>query len=57
MEVDRHFIKEKLDVKLVGILFVRSEEQLTDILTHDVTARMFLDLLDKLGLGDIYALT
>ncbi|KAB2597408.1 polyprotein (retrotrasposon protein) [Pyrus ussuriensis x Pyrus communis] len=46
VKVDRHFIKEKLEVKL-----------LADILTHAVFARRFQDSLDKLGLGDIYAPT
>ncbi|KAB2608187.1 hypothetical protein D8674_011355 [Pyrus ussuriensis x Pyrus communis] len=57
VEVDRHFIKEKLDVKLVDIPFVKIEEQLADILTHAVSARRFQDSLDKLGLGDIHAPT
>ncbi|KAB2612683.1 polyprotein (retrotrasposon protein) [Pyrus ussuriensis x Pyrus communis] len=57
VEVHRHFIKEKLDVKLIDIPYVRSEEQLTDELTHAVLARVFQDSLDKLGLGDIYAPT
>ncbi|KAM1114484.1 hypothetical protein ACFX13_048038 [Malus domestica] len=57
VEVDRHFIREKLDVKLVDIPFVRMEEQLADILTHVVSAGRFQDSLDKLGLGDIYAPT
>ncbi|KAM2798564.1 hypothetical protein COP1_003511 [Malus domestica] len=57
VEVDRHFIKEKLDVKLIDITYVRSEEQLADVLTHAVSARVFQDSLDKLGLGDIYAPT
>ena len=57
VEVDRHFIKEKLDVKLIDIPYVKTEEQLADILTHVVSASRFCDSLDKLGLGDIYAPT
>ncbi|CAN6568096.1 unnamed protein product [Malus baccata var. baccata] len=34
VEVDRHFIKEKLEKKIVSILFLNSEEQLADILTQ-----------------------
>ncbi|KAB2601658.1 hypothetical protein D8674_002663 [Pyrus ussuriensis x Pyrus communis] len=41
VEVDRHFIKEKLDVKLVDIPFVRTEEQLANILTHVVSVGRF----------------
>lgn len=57
VEVDRHFIKEKLDEGLVAIPFVRSEEQLADVLTHAVSEKVFWDSLDKLGIGDIYAPT
>ena len=57
VEVDRHFIKEKLDIRLIDIPYVLSEEQLVDVLTHAVSARVFRDSHDKLGLGDIYAPT
>ncbi|KAB2597903.1 hypothetical protein D8674_000823 [Pyrus ussuriensis x Pyrus communis] len=48
VEVDRHFIKEKLVDKLVEIPYVRSEDQLADVLTHAVSARVFQDPLDNL---------
>ncbi|KAB2594608.1 S9-RNase [Pyrus ussuriensis x Pyrus communis] len=57
VEVDRHFIKEKLEKKIMSILFVNSEEQLADILTHAVCSRVFGDSLVKLGMCDIYSLT
>ena len=57
VKVDRHFIKEKLDVKLIDIPYVRFENQLVDMLTHAVATRVLQDSLNKLGLGDIYALT
>ena len=57
VEVDRHFIKEKLEKKIVSILFVNSEEQLADILTHAVCSRVFGDSLVKLGMCDIYVPT
>ena len=47
--MDSHFIKKKLDIKLVDILFVKTDEQLVDILTHAVLTRRFQDSLDKLG--------
>jgi len=50
IEVDRHFINENLLLKLVDILFVRSSEQLADILTHVVLAEALHKSLDKLGL-------
>ena len=57
VEVDRHFIKEKLEKKIVSIPFVNSEEQLADVLTHAVCGRKFSDSLVKLGMCDIYAPT
>ncbi|KAB2632563.1 polyprotein (retrotrasposon protein) [Pyrus ussuriensis x Pyrus communis] len=39
VEVDRHFIKEKLERKIVSIPFVSSDEQLADVLTHAVCSR------------------
>ncbi|KAB2628709.1 hypothetical protein D8674_033504 [Pyrus ussuriensis x Pyrus communis] len=57
VKVDRHFIKEKLERKIVSILFVSSDEQLADVLTHAVCSREFDDSLVKLGMCDIYAPT
>ncbi|CAN6709377.1 unnamed protein product [Malus baccata var. baccata] len=57
VEVDRHFIKEKLEKKIVSVPFVNSEEQLADILTHAVCRRVFGDSIVKLGMCDIYAPT
>ncbi|KAM2779553.1 hypothetical protein COP1_014811 [Malus domestica] len=54
VEVDLHFIKEKLEKKIVSIPFVNSKEQLVDILTHAVCSRLFSDSLIKLGMCDIY---
>lgn len=57
IEVDRHFIKQNLDAKIVQFPFVRSEDQLADILTKAVSSRAFYSSLDKLGISDIYAPT
>ena len=52
MEVDRHFIKEKLESGVICLLFVRSEEQLADILTKSVSTVFFGKVLVKLGISD-----
>ena len=52
MEIDRHFIKEKLEKRVIGILHVKSEDQLADILTKVVTAELFESILSKLSVGD-----
>ncbi|RVW43561.1 Retrovirus-related Pol polyprotein from transposon RE2 [Vitis vinifera] len=55
VEVDRFFIKEKLDDKIVELLKIRSQDQLADILTKAVSSQVFSKFLDKLGMCDIYA--
>ena len=57
VEVDRFFIKEKFDEKIIELLKIRSEDQLVDILTRAVSSRVFSKFLGKLGICDIYAPT
>ncbi|WJZ80856.1 hypothetical protein VitviT2T_000733 [Vitis vinifera] len=57
VKVDRFFIKEKLDDKIVELPKIRSEDQLADILTKAVSSQVFSKFLDKLGMCDIYAPT
>ena len=57
MEVDGLFIKEKFDEKIVKLPKIRSEYQLTDILTKVVSSRVFSKFLGKFGMCDISAPT
>ena len=58
VEVDRFFIKKKLDDKIVELHKIRSEDQLADILTKAIVlSRVFWKFLDRLGMCDIYAPT
>ncbi|KAI5349766.1 hypothetical protein L3X38_002655 [Prunus dulcis] len=57
VEVDRHFIKEKSENKIIGLPFIKSEDQLANVLTKTVCGRVFYDSLTKLGIGDVYAPT
>ena len=57
VEVDRFFIKEKLDEKIVELPKIRSEDQLADFLTKVVSSRVFSKFLSKLGMCDIYTPT
>jgi len=41
VKVDRHFIKQKLNEKTVIFSFVKSEDQLVDILTKTVSSKVF----------------
>ena len=57
VEVDRHFIKQNLEEKIIQFPFVKSEDQLADILAKAISSRTFNDSLDKLGAIDIYTPT
>ena len=57
VEEDRHFIKQNLEAKIIRFSFVKSEDQLADILIKAVCSKVFHNSLDKLGISDIYAPT
>ncbi|CAL2224948.1 unnamed protein product [Prunus armeniaca] len=57
VEVDRHFVKEKLDAEIISFPFISSEYQLADVLTKAVSTTVFLNSLDKLSMRDIFAPT
>ncbi|RVW22589.1 Retrovirus-related Pol polyprotein from transposon RE2 [Vitis vinifera] len=57
VEMDRFFIKEKLDDKIVKLPKIRLEDQLADILTKAVSSQVFSKFLNKLRMCDIYAPT
>ena len=57
VEVDQHFIEQNLDKKIILFAFVKSEDQLADILMKAVSTKIFYNSLDKLGIRDIYAPT
>ena len=55
VEVDRNFIKERLDKKIIKFSYVRSENQLADILTKAVSKKLPHNMIDNLGMRDIYS--
>jgi hypothetical protein len=57
VEIDRHFIKESLEAKIIRFPFVKSEDQLADILTKAVSSKDFYNSLDKLRIEDLDAST
>ena len=52
VEIDRHFVKEKLENKIISLPFIRLKDQLADILTKAVPSEVFNNTLCKLGIGD-----
>lgn len=55
VEVDRHFIKEKLDSGLICTPYVSTEGQLADILTKGLASHSFQTITSKLGMENIYS--
>lgn len=55
VEVDRHFIKEKIDEGIIKIEYVHTDQQLADILTKGLSEKIFDFLINKLGLINIYS--
>jgi hypothetical protein len=54
IEVDCHFVREKIQTALIETPFVRSEDQLTDIYKKGLEPKLFYLSINKFGLIDIY---
>lgn len=57
LEVDWHFIREKLLCGLICTAFVTTNQQLADVLTKGVTKVRHHDIISKFGMTDIHAPT
>ena len=55
IEVDRHFIKEKLDNGLICTPYVSTQNQLANILTKGLNYINFERIISKLGMENIYS--
>ena len=56
VEVDKHFIKEKLENGLIVMPYIPTVEQVVDILTKGLPKKQFDDLVSKLVMNDIFKL-
>ena len=54
IEVNCHFIREKVQAKEIETPFVRSEDQLADVFTKGLDPKPFEEITSKLELLDIY---
>lgn len=54
VEVDKHFIKEKIDSGVICLPYVSTTEQVADILTKGLPKKQFENLIDKLAMEDIF---
>ncbi|KAL0556045.1 hypothetical protein IC582_004550 [Cucumis melo] len=57
VEIDRHFIKERLDSGSICIPYIPSSQQIADVLTKGLLKPHFDLCVSKLGLIDIYVPT
>ncbi|PON50663.1 Ribonuclease H-like domain containing protein [Parasponia andersonii] len=57
VEVDQHFIKEKIENGQITTHFVTSHQQIVDVLTKGILVATSEDLVCKLGICDIYSPT
>ena len=57
VEIDRHFIKEKIEEGTVCRSYVPTDNQLVDVLAKGLHGRRFDDCIGKLGMDDIYSPT
>lgn len=55
VEVDRHFIKEKIENGTICMTYIPSSEQLADLLTKGLFKPIFEKMVDKLGLFNLYS--
>lgn len=56
IEVDRYFIKEKLDSGLICTPFVPTGDELGNVLTKGLSEMGFQKIVSKLGMDDIHSL-
>ena len=54
IEVDKHFIKEKIDAGVICIPYLPTTEQIADVLTKGLPKLQFNKLTDKLAMSDIF---
>ena len=54
VEIDRHFIKEKLEEGVFKLIYTPTSNQVGDILTKALSRRIFDELSCKLGLNNIF---
>ena len=54
VELDKHFIKEKLENGLIIMPYMPTVEQVAEILTKGLPKKQFGDLVSKLTMNDIF---
>ena len=56
VEIDRHFIKEKIEGGILNLIHTPTSLQVVDIFTKSLPRVKFKELISKMGMIDIYSL-
>ncbi len=54
VEIDRHFIKEKVEDGSICMTYVPTKEQVADVFTKGLSQQVFDDIVSKLEIINIY---
>ena len=54
VEVDKHFIKEKIDSGVICMSYIPTTNQVSDILTKGLPRVQYENLVSKLSMNDIF---
>ena len=54
VEVDKHFIKEKIDNGQICMKYIPTDEQIADVLTKELSKKQFEKLTGKLAKEDVF---
>jgi exonuclease I len=55
IEIDRHFIKDKLDESIMCMYFVGTKDQITDVFTKELNTTDFSNVIGKISMINICA--
>ena len=55
VEIDKHFIKEKIESGIICTFYVSTKKQVVDVLTKGLPRQRFKDMVNKLGMINIYS--
>ena len=55
VEVDRHFIKEKIESRTIWLMYVPTSQQVANVFTKGLSRELFEDFTCTLGMINIYS--
>lgn len=55
VEIDKHFIKEKIDMGIIDLAHIPAQLQVDDVFTKPLARALLEEFRSKLGMTDIYS--